>query len=449
MSKKISYRTLTVIFLLAFLLYSNNNMVGQPLVRESAALPIDSLSLKYIIDQVVTTYPTVKVAEEAIINADARIGMAGTGYKPDFYLFAAFSNLGPVTKLSIPDMGTFQLYPENNYSAGVNISQVVYDFGRTKTNVSLEEENKSISEQTLEQVKQRLSMLAVANFYTISFLQAAIKIKQQELDALREHLTYVEKKVATGSSTEYEILTTKVRISAVESQEVDLNAALTNQQSVLNSLLGNERSARPVVKTELTADIPVMPSDSVLSFAFHNRDEILINQKRISAAELRYEMASLQNRPMVNFVVTGGVKNGYIPDLYKITPNYVLGLGLRIPIYDGSRTKYSRLQARSAISSISYESEYTKRNISTELSEAETYMIAAGKKVSQYELQLTQALKAYSLAETSFTSGSITNLDLLDSNTSLSESKLLLLKARIDYAASVYKLKAAMGDRLY
>jgi outer membrane protein len=447
MSIKINFRSFPVLLSLGILIA--NIASGQPSGNHKAVQSTDSLSLKYIIERAVSTYPTVRVAEEAINNADARIGLARTGYNPEFDLTAAFSNLGPVVKLSIPDMGTFQLYPQNNYSAGVNVRQVIYDFGRTKTNVSLENENKSISEQSLEQVKQRLSMLAVSNFYTLAFLQAAIMIKQEELDALKEHLTYVEKKVETGSSTEYEVLTTKVRISAVESQEVDLNAALTNQQALLNSLLGNDQSVRPIVKTELAVNIPVMPADSILSYAFHNRDEMLINQKRTSAAELRYQIVGLQNKPMVNFLASGGAKNGYIPDLYKITPNYVVGLGLRVPIYDGSKTKYNRLQAKSAITSISYESEYTKRNISTELSEAETYMFSAGKKVNQYELQLEQALKAYSLAQTSFRSGSITNLDLLDSNTSVSESRLLLLKARIDYAASIYKMKAAMGERLY
>jgi outer membrane protein len=447
MNNKNNYRKFSVI--LSFLILICNIAAGQTSINDIAVTSNDSLSLKYIIDRVVTTYPTVKVAEEAINNADARIGLARTGYNPEIDLTAAYSNIGPVVKLAIPNMGTFELYPENNYSAGVNIRQVVYDFGRTKTNVSLENQNKSISEQSLEQVKQRLSMLAVSNFYTLAFLQAAIKIKKEELDALQEHLSYVEKKVATGSSTEYEVLTTKVRISAVESQQVDLNAALTNQQSVLNSLLGNNQMASPIVKTELAVFSPVIPSDSILSYAYHNRDEMLINQKRTSAAELRSQIVGLQNKPVINFLASGGAKNGYIPDLNKITPNYVVGFGLRVPIYDGSKTRYNRLQAKSAIISISYETEYTKRNISTELSEAETYMFSAGRKVNQYELQLEQALKAYSLAQTSFKSGSITNLDLLDSNTSVSESRLLLLKARIDYAASVYKLKAAMGERLY
>ncbi len=76
-------------------------------------------------------------------------------------------------------------------------------------------------------------------------------------------------------------------------------------------------------------------------------------------------------------------------------------------------------------------------------------MNAAAKKINQYNLQLAQALEAYSLATISFNAGTITNLDLLDSNTAVSESRLLLLKARIDYTASIYKLKAALGERLY
>jgi outer membrane protein len=440
-------RSITVI--ISIIIFTSNIIAGQPSGNINYAQSADSLSLKNVIERVVSTYPSVKVAEEALNSANARIGLAGTGYNPEVDLTASYANIGPVTKLTIPDMGTFQLYPENNYNASLNFRQLIYDFGRTRKNVLLENENKNISEQSLEQVKQKVSLFAVSNFYTLAFLQAAIRIKDEQLDALKEHLSYVEKMVATGSSTEYQVLTTKVRISNVESQKVDLDAALTSQQAALNSLLGDDKSAGPVVKTELTVNIPVIPSDSILSFAFRNRDEVLINQKRTTAAELRYDMVNLQNKPMLNLQATGGAKNGYIPDLNQIRPNYVVGLGLKVPILDGMKTKYNRMQAKSAISSLTYESDYTKRNISNELSEAEAFMFAAGKKVGQYELQLSQALKAYALAETSFRSGTITNLDLLDANTSVSESRLLLLKARIDYAASVYRLKAAMGERLY
>ena len=255
--------------------------------------------------------------------------------------------------------------------------------------------------------------------------------------------------MATGSATEYQVLTTKVKISTVESQKVDLIAALKTQQATLNSLLGIDQTNKPVVRYELSVEPPAVQSDSILSFAFRDRDEVRINEKRATLAELRYGMAKLQNKPFLSLQASGGAKNGYIPYLNRLTPNYVIGLGLRVPIFDGMKNKYNISQAQSAITSLSYESDYTKRNISNEVYESEALLSAALKKVSQSELQLKQALKAYSLAETSFKSGIITNLDLLDANTSVSESNLMLLKAKIDYAASVYKLKAALGERIY
>jgi outer membrane protein len=434
---------------LILFLFINSIIDGQVTFPASAKQDIDSLSLKDIIEQVITSHPSVKAAQEAINNANARIGLAKTGYYPQVDLTANFTNLGPVTKLTIPTFGTFQLFPDNNYSASINYKQLVYDFGRTRQNIEIENENKVIGLQTLEQSKQKLSLLTVNNFYTLVYLQAAIKIKDEQLNTLREHEGYIEKMLATGSATEYQVLSTKVKISIVESQKVDLAAALAAQQTFMNSLLGNDQAIIPVVNSELTVKLPFIPSDSILPYAFRSRDEVRINERKTSIAELRYGMARLQNKPVVSFMASAGAKNGYIPNLDRITPNYILGLGLSIPLFDGTKNKYNLLQAKSAITSLSYESELTKRNISNDLYEAEAYMLAAGEKIHQFEIQLTQANKAYLLAEISFKSGVITNLDLLDANTSVSESRLMLLKARIDYAASIYKLKAALGERIY
>lgn len=409
----------------------------------------DSLSLIDIIKKVTATHPSISAGEEAVNNAGIAVSLAKAGYYPEADLTAGFSNIGPVTKLTIPEFGTIELFPQNNYSASVNYRQTIYDFGRTKRNIEFENENKVLNEQALEQVKQKLSLTAAYNFYSLVYLQAAIKIKDEQISALDEHLSYVEKMMSTGSATEYQVLSTKVKISTVESQKLDLQAALTAQQASLNSLLGNETNHMPVVRTELSADVPVIPQDSMLNYAFNNRDELMLTRERTSLAQIRFGLAKLQNKPNLNFQASAGAKNGYIPDLNQLKPNYVIGIGLRIPIYDGMKTKYRVSQAQSAITSISYETESAKRNISTEVIETEANMNAARKKVTQFELQLDQAIKANSLAQTSFRSGIITNLDLLDANTSVSESRLMLLKAKIDYVVSIFKLKAALGIRLY
>ncbi|NLJ44001.1 MAG: TolC family protein [Bacteroidales bacterium] len=78
-----------------------------------------------------------------------------------------------------------------------------------------------------------------------------------------------------------------------------------------------------------------------------------------------------------------------------------------------------------------------------------TGIVNESSKTGRHEPQLKQAQKAYSLAETSFRTGVITNLELLDASTAVSESELMLLKGKIDFAASVYRLKASLGERIY
>jgi outer membrane protein len=439
-----------VIILLALVItgYSTQSK-SQGISVASQSSSADSLSLETIIGTILKQHPTVKSAEEALKNADAKIGLAKTGYYPTVDMSASYSNMGPVVTLDIPEMGTFQLYPNNNYSAAINYHQVLYDFGRTRQNMEIETESKVMSEQALEQTKQKMSLAAVNNFYTLAFLQEAAGIKDEELATLQSHLKYIETMKITGSATDYQVLSTQVKISSVESQKADIQAALTIQQSYLNSLLGADAGNIPVVRKELNVHAPLTDRDSLFSYAFKNRDEMLLVQSKAMMSGMRYEFIKTLNKPIVSLIASGGAKNGYVPNLDQIRPNYVVGIGLSVPIFDGMKTKYNLQQAQSAINSIAFETENAKRYITSEVKEAEAYMNSAKQKVFQFELQTEQALKAYSLAETSFKSGTITNLELLDSDTAVSESKLMLLKARIDYAASIYKLKAALGERLY
>ena len=184
-----SARTLLLIISSASI---SSGVFAQETENQEPVTASDSLSLSWIIKEIIATHPTVKSAEEALNNAETRISLAKTGYYPQVDFNANVSNIGPVIKLSIPDLGTFQLYPENNYAASVNYRQVLFDFGRTRQNLLLEIENKAIGEQALENIKQKISLAAVNNYFTIAYLQEALKIKDEQVATLGEHLKYIE-----------------------------------------------------------------------------------------------------------------------------------------------------------------------------------------------------------------------------------------------------------------
>lgn len=413
------------------------------------SLTTDSLSINSIISEVVQNHPMVKKAMEDLNNSDARIGYAKSATLPNVEFASSYSRIGPIENISIPNMGSFSLMPHDNYSAAFNVNQILSDFGKTKKNVSLEKQSKELNFQTVEQVKQKLSQAVIGNYYALLYIQEAIKIKDEQLNTLNEHLHFIQKKQETGSATQYEILTTQVRISVLENQKTDLETAKLVQVCQLNLLLGKPVSSSEQVKNDLNFTLPNLQSEALIEAALQNRDEMKLASEKAKQAEMRYNITESQNNPVFSGFLSGGIKNGYIPYMNDPKANFVAGIGVKVPIFDGKRKIYNQIQAKSAIQMNDLETEIVRRNIVEEVVESQSNVIAAQKKVDQSELQLRQATQAYALAKVSFDSGVITNLELLEGSTAVSESRLMLLKSKIDFTVNVYKLKSAIGERLY
>jgi len=413
-----------------------------------AQVVTDSLSLTNILVSVLTNYPELKKAENDLTAADAKIALTKTALLPDVAFSTGYNRLGPVSSFMF---GTkqVQLTPENMYNATLSLSENLLDFGKTNKNVAIDEKNKTLQHLTIEQVRRRLTMAVLGNYYTISYLQEALRIKDEQLQTLNQHLDFVHKKVATGSATQYDLLSTKVRISSVENQKTDLQTALEVQTSYLNALMGKEKEHTFSLKNEPLTIVPIASLDSLCNQAVANRQEMKLALQKVELMKLKINAIKVQNNPSLNLQANAGFKNGYfnadLEDVGKL--NYLVGVVLRVPVFDANRTKYTMVQANINLDNSHEEVELLRRNLTNEIVENRANVQAAFKKINQSELQLQQATQAYNLAEISYKNGAITNLDLLDSYTAVSESQLGLFKAKTDYLFEVKKLKSAVGEK--
>jgi outer membrane protein TolC len=166
---------------------------------------------------------------------------------------------------------------------------------------------------------------------------------------------------------------------------------------------------------------------------------------RENHAVLHLQSIKTQNNPVLSAFASGGWKNGYIPDINVLTANFTAGLDLRIPIFDATRHKNNLRLVSSEINITRQETDRTAREISMEVYQNEANLQAALRKIEQSELQVQQAEEALQLAEVNYSIGAITNLDLLDAQTLLAESKIMLLKARVDSAISIVRLDISVG----
>ena len=218
---------------------------------------------------------------------------------------------------------------------------------------------------------------------------------------------------------------------------------------MLNSLLGNPPFSVHYVKDDTSTAAVEIKEDSLINYALDHRNEMVIAKDKTTSAELHLDVLKATNFPLINIFASGGWKNGYFPDLNTMTANYVAGIGITLPIFDAGRNGKNLLLAKSTILEDNFETEITRRKIENEVVENMENLTAAKRKVDQFNLQLSLSQSAYSLAEVNFKEGAITNLDLLDASTNVSESKLMLIKSKVDYILNLYRLKSSIGKRLY
>lgn len=405
----------------------------------------DSLSLPLILEKVLDSYPTVGKAKEAILAAEAGVGLAQSGYYPNINANAGYTRIGPVPELTIPNLGHFVMAPNNNYNASVFINENVYDFEKTRRNVQLERSSKDLSEKNLDLVRQHLTLLTSVSYYTLIYLQEAIKIKENQIATLMKHLDFVTRKEQTGSATQYEILSTQVRLSNAENQKVDLETSRQTQQAILNSLLGLPVITPLKVEGNFVSAQPEINPDSLIIYALNHRYEMVMARLREAHARLKLRSVRVMDNPTLSVYAEGGFKNGYFPNLDQFTANYAAGIGFNASIFDATRKRNTIKIANSEINMAKDEIDQTSRDISAEVFQNETSLIASLKKIDQGNLQVKQANEALNLAAISFKTGAITNLDLLDAETALEESRVNLLRARIEYAINVVRLNISVG----
>lgn len=415
-------------------------------VKVNEASSLDTLSFEKVLQLVMESHPSLLKAADEVSIAQSKVDLAKAAYLPSFDIDASYTRLGPVTEFSIPGLGTFKMNPADNYTASLNYHQTLYNFGKTAKSVDVEKAGQVVSEGRLTQVKQGLSLQTANAYFMLVYIQEAIRIKEQEIANLEEHLTFIRKKQETGSATQYELLSTQVRLSAVKNQKVDLESMRLEKQSALNMLMGNNINHYLVVGEQLPQTEISMNVDSLVGFAVDHRIEAAIAKEAIDEGNLRLRLVAAANAPTLNAYASAGGKNGYVPDLYAVKANYTAGFGLSIPLFDANRTRYKKAIASSQVNELKQDYELTVRNISAEVRQDEANLEASLQKLEQSRLQVKQAEEAFSLAKVSFTAGAITNLDLLDAETAVSESRLGLLRSRVEYQLNAIQLSIALGN---
>jgi len=408
----------------------------------------DSLTVGEAVRRAVENHPLVDQASQTIRAARARIAESRSAYYPFIEAELSYTRLGPVPELTFPGLGAFKLYPENNFDEHLSLRQTVYDFGKTDAAVSMSRSGVRLARDNLAFVKTTLAFQTIQSFYAVLFLRESIVVQDQQIDALVQHLSATQKKQQSGTATDFDVLTTQVRIAAAQNRKIDLRNNLERQEASFRRFIGLPPGEEVRLRGAFDTALISLNDDSLMAAAGERRIELKQSADAERAAVLQERFASKRDNPAISVNLAYGAKNGFQPDIDEQLGNWVLGIEARVPIFDGFLTSSSRREARAALRAAEARTRDVERLVVAEVQQAISDARSAAEKIGTSELQVEQARQALDMAIVRYESGVITNLDVIDAEAALAEARLSYLQSLYLYEVSRYALERAVGGNL-
>jgi outer membrane protein TolC len=388
--------------------------------------------LKELVQSSFTHFPKIRETENAILIAKDRIRQVELNKRPDITVDASYSYIKP--KIELPINGDkFQFAPVNNFNTALNGSYTLLDFGRIKAAIEQAKNELSFSEHNKENLQHQIAYQTANIYYYIVYLKKAIAIQDTILNTLNENKKILESQFNNGTALEIDLLSIQSTMDGEENKKTELVSLMHKQEILLEYISGASSTKGNLFEINLTtlADTNKLELNPELIML---KDRLMQSKQDVSISELR-------NRPIVGLRASMGSRNGYIPNISDLRFNYLAGLSLSVPLYNGGKFKQQvKIQQRLADQQDLY-IESMKQTLNKDIKQSLTDLKSAEERLKRTSSQIDMAQAASKLASNKLKHGTGTHLELTAANTNLQRS--LLNQLQMEYQVCNARLEIA------
>ena len=411
----------------------------------------EKLTLSQAIQNAVNNAPLIKEAQDQVSIASAKADEMESAFLPHAAISLNYNRIGPTPFISIPVMANEKFYiaTPNNFNENVGVQYLIYDFNKRKETLKLLRSNEVTETEKINMIRNQLSYETAQIYFSILYLDSSVKVMDQQIMDLEDHLLVARKLVATGSAIGLDTISTRVRLTALQNAK----AGIINQKKKASVVLASLMDFPKEREFELDGELEKAPNqyklDTIIQEAYLQREELKLNDLVKQTASLHKAVIEKSNMPTLSAFGVAGLKNGYPDNLTKMKANYVLGFTADIPVFDGFLKKSKLKTADWQIQSITDHADVLQQKISTEVQNA-----LLDYRNSKIQLQTaleetTQAEAARDQAKGLYESGSITNTTLLDTETALARANLKYTYQLFQLTLTHYNLLEAKGEKIW
>ncbi len=346
---------------------------------------------------------------------------------------------------------SFRMGSDNSITATVSAEQTILSGGLFLA-VRVARIYDEIAEKALTGTRLNVITQVKKSFYSVLVAQEAVKLSKLNLKLAEDNFKNAQSMFDAGLTSEYDLIRARVQVQNFMPVLRQTENSYISAQNLLKILTGIELERKIQIEDSLDfneLDIPEFEE----SAAKLEQQNNLLNQLKLQVEfqdkNVTYQFT--QHLPslaafgqwQIQAQENDGTKSFF---KYPYRNAVSVGLNLRVPIFDGFQTTARVQQAKIDLLKANEDFILARKNLKSRLESLILDIKRNREQIDSYKATIAQAERGYEIAVKRFTTGLGTQLEVVDAQVALSQSKVNYLQTLFDYYISNAELDELLGE---
>jgi len=322
--------------------------------------------------------------------------------------------------------------------------QPLFTYNRTKQ--TLEELELDLENQQLSFAMQMLNLerMVAQSFYGVHQRQMSLQIAEEEYANQIKSFEMVQNKVEGGLLALEELYQAELNLASSSSSLQNAQVALESAKDQFKVDVGMDIYETIAVLAEVAVDSVPVDLDRAISMGLENRMELRQREIDIKNAQFSLIQTKSINEFRGNLSLEVGLfgDNEKFPGIYESpTDNEQVALSFQIPIFDWGERKARIKAAEATVMSSELNLEDEKNDIILNIREVYRNLLNLLNQIDIADQNVRNAELTYDINYERYINGDLTGMDLQLFQNQLSQTKIDLSNAMINYKLELLNLK--------
>jgi outer membrane protein TolC len=339
---------------------------------------------------------------------------------------------------------------QNTYNYAITVSQTLFQGGKVGAGIRGAHSFERAAQAQLDDAREDLTYRVKVAYLNALFAERMLEISEATQTQVNEHLRTVQVNHRIGATGDYDLLRSQVESANQEPLVIGARNGLENAQFELRRLVNIPVDQPVELTTAALTDADSLPEvDSVsLRAETPDRSALVAAESNVDFRRQAVRVFRGDAFPLLKFTMNYGGQaypSAGLPALGDFRRDWNASVSLSMSLFDGFRNRGVVRQARAELERAEAQYSQTREGVAIQVEEARSEMLRARALVAARRQTVTQATRAYHLADVRYVNQIASSIEVSDARLALQQARVNEAQSTRDYLLAIAGVERALG----